>query len=54
MIELYVFVLENKKERQPQLTLRKTQTPIVAKQIEIELGYHNHNYFLEFALLPNS
>ena len=43
-----------KKVRQPESAHRKTQTPIVAKQIEKDMGIFSHILFTEFAFLPNS
>ena len=39
------FLDSNKKVRQPKSTHRKTQTPIVATQTKLELGYHSHTHF---------
>ena len=50
-----VFLSQIKNKKAPtEADARKTQTPIAATQTEIELGPLNHNYLLEFALLPNS
>ena len=39
--------------RQPESAHRKTQTPIVAKQIENDMGILIHILSEEFAILPN-
>jgi len=40
--------------RQPKLTHKKTQTPIVAKLTEIEMERALTSQLVEFAFLPNS